>query len=295
MPISSKSREVVRLEHARASSELSKACRRDVERLRATLPREGGTNAAIEERQVECTRQSFDAWREAYVRAFETEDQHMTIADIEEITRQMQEAVRAQFQAHAELAPRTMTLGFREKLDQLVREQRQELMLTMKRMERDRAFPRKAAVATNVYNVTGQMRVSTSTPPTPPSMSSTSTRRSSSENFARRSTARSRRRKARGTSSRRRRNGERAANAGLSAALSRFRRCTCRPHHTVSGVPACSSAVDELTYGPAARLFHGRRQCSTPRLCPRIPRLSESQGESQGHRNSPITASESAA
>ena len=109
MPIGSKSREVVRLERARASAELSKACSRDVERLRATLPRGGGMDAAIENRQIECT-------------------------------------------------PRTMTLGFREKLDQLdqlVREQRQELVLAMKRMERDRAFPRKAAVATNVYNVTG--------------------------------------------------------------------------------------------------------------------------------------------
>jgi len=115
-------------------------------------------DAAIENRQIECTRQSFNAWREAYVRAFETEDQHLTVADVEEITGQMQEAVRAQFHARAELAPRTMTLGFREKLDQLdqlVREQRQELVLAMKRMERDRAFPRKAAVATNVYNVTG--------------------------------------------------------------------------------------------------------------------------------------------
>ena len=38
MPISTKSREVVRLERARACAELSKACSRDVERLRATLP-----------------------------------------------------------------------------------------------------------------------------------------------------------------------------------------------------------------------------------------------------------------
>jgi predicted transcriptional regulator len=105
--------------------------------------------------QIECTGQTFNAWREAYVRAFETEDRQLTIADVEEITAQMYEAVRAQFQAQAELAPRTMTLGFREKLDQLVREQRRELVRAMKEMERDRAFPRKEAVAANVYNVTG--------------------------------------------------------------------------------------------------------------------------------------------
>jgi len=57
MPIGSKSREVVRLERARASAELSKACSRDVERLRATLPRGGGMDAAIENRQIEWRRE----------------------------------------------------------------------------------------------------------------------------------------------------------------------------------------------------------------------------------------------
>jgi hypothetical protein len=50
MPISSTSPDIVRRERARASAELSKACSRDVERLRATLRPGKGTDAAIENR-----------------------------------------------------------------------------------------------------------------------------------------------------------------------------------------------------------------------------------------------------
>jgi hypothetical protein len=156
MPISSKSRDVVRLEYARAASELAKSCRRDIEHIRITMPPGGAVQAAVNQRHVQCVRESLTSLRNSYVRAYEQEDVDLTAADIDEIEREMRQGVEGLWRARAELEPRSVGIGFREALDQGVREQRLELVLAMKRMQRDRAFPRRTDVAARqVYNVSG--------------------------------------------------------------------------------------------------------------------------------------------
>lgn len=156
MGITSKSREVVRLEHSRAANELGKACRKDIERLRATLPRGGASQKAVNDRIVENFRQSLTALRESYVRAYEHEGAELTASDVDEIVAEMSRHVQALWTARLELEPRSVGIGFRENLDQIVCEQRHELVLAMTRMQRDREFPRRVDVAPkNVYNISG--------------------------------------------------------------------------------------------------------------------------------------------
>jgi hypothetical protein len=138
MGITWKSRELVRLEHSQAVNELGKASRREIERLRATLQRGGGLQKAVDDRHVECIRQSFKVLRELYIRAFEREGVPLTIDDVDEIVGDMSKGVQSLFQSRMELEPRSVGIGFRENLDQVVREERHALIVAMTRGELER-------------------------------------------------------------------------------------------------------------------------------------------------------------
>src|SRR3954453_16634128 len=131
MGITWKSREIVRLEHSRTANELGKACRKDVERLRATLPRGGASQQAVDDRIAENLRQSLTALRESYLRGYEHEGAELTTSDVDEIEAEMSRQVQALWTARVELEPRSVGISFRENLDQIVREQRHDLVLAM--------------------------------------------------------------------------------------------------------------------------------------------------------------------
>jgi hypothetical protein len=144
MGITWKSRELVRLEHSQAVNELGKASRREIERLRATLQRGGGMQKAVDDCQVEFVRQSLKALRETYLRAFEREGVTLTIDDVNEIVGEMSKSVQSLFQSRMELEPRSVGIGFRENLDQVVREERHALILAIERGELERQLAKKA-------------------------------------------------------------------------------------------------------------------------------------------------------
>lgn len=139
MGLSSASRDVVRLEHAQNVSTISDTCRNDIDRLRQTLPRGGGTQNAIDDRYVEYARQALDSLSDSYIRAYLHEHAELTAEDIEQILAEMTRFTRGLWESRANLEPRGIGLSFREKLDSVVRAQRQKLLLAMKRMEVDRA------------------------------------------------------------------------------------------------------------------------------------------------------------
>lgn len=90
------------------------------------------------------------------MRAYERERVDLTAADIDQIADEMTRQTRGLWESRLKIAPRSVGIGFREDLDQVIREQRQELVLTIKRMQRDREFPRRVEVAPkNVYNISG--------------------------------------------------------------------------------------------------------------------------------------------
>jgi hypothetical protein len=150
MAITWKSRELVRLEQARAVNEFGKACRKDIDRMQQTLPRGGGVQQAIDDRHVEFVRQSFTALRESYLRAYDREGVALTVKDVEEIVDEMRKQVHSLFQGRMELEPRSVGIGFRENLDQVVSEQRHELILAMKRAELERDLQKRAKPAPEV-------------------------------------------------------------------------------------------------------------------------------------------------
>jgi hypothetical protein len=138
MGISWKSREVVRLENAEKVSALGRHWRDEIERLKNTMPRSGALDKAVDDAHVRCMSESLDALTDSYVEAYTTENQLLTASDIEDIVREMNERVQAMWRARAELEPRSIGLGFREALQQVVACQRQKLVLAKTRMERDR-------------------------------------------------------------------------------------------------------------------------------------------------------------
>ncbi|HEX7680247.1 MAG TPA: DUF4062 domain-containing protein, partial [Thermoanaerobaculia bacterium] len=78
----------------------------------------------------------------------------LTVNDVDEIVDEMRKRVQALFRSRMELEPRSVGIGFRENLDQVVHEQRHELILAMKRAELDLQFPRIAhAQPNNVHNI----------------------------------------------------------------------------------------------------------------------------------------------
>lgn len=135
MRISWKARELVRLENLQRVSEIGRECRKDIERLRQTLPRSGAVDKAVDDRLVRCMAESFDALSDSYIEAYNREGQPLTVSDIQEITDYMMSQVRSSWKARVELEPRGIGTSFLSDLEQTVYAQRQKLVLAMKRME----------------------------------------------------------------------------------------------------------------------------------------------------------------
>src|SRR5262245_44377053 len=156
MRISSKSRDIVRLENAQASNELAKAFGHDIESIRVTMPRGGATESAVDNRLVQYVRESLGALTESYIHAVKREGVDLTLTDNEETSDEMSRSVRALLEGRLQIDPRSVGIGFRDRLDQVVLEQRHALVLAMKRMELNRTLPRRMPVESrNIYNVSG--------------------------------------------------------------------------------------------------------------------------------------------
>lgn len=138
MGISSRSREIVRLEHSGRVSELGRESRTEIERLKQTMPRGGGLQKAVDDLHVRLMSASLDSLTDAYISAYAAEDKGLTLQDVEQIVTEMNAAVQSQWQSRAELEPRSIGLDFHDNLKQIVPRQRQKLVLAMRRAERDR-------------------------------------------------------------------------------------------------------------------------------------------------------------
>lgn len=152
MGISWKSREVLRLEYAQKVSTLGRQCRDEIERLKNTMPRSGALNKAVDDAHVRCMSESLDVLTDGYVQAYLAEGQVLAPSDINDIVGEMNERVQALWRSRAELEPRSIGLGFREDLQQVVARQRQKLVLAKSRMERDRELAIREEARVRVAN-----------------------------------------------------------------------------------------------------------------------------------------------
>jgi hypothetical protein len=138
MSFSWKSREIVRLENATRVSSLGEECRREIDRIKQTMPRSGALQRAVDDAHIRFMLESLNHLSDSYVSAYAAEGQLLTLNDVEEIVGEMNERVQAMWQGRAELEPRSIGLGFHEELRSIVPRQRQKLILAMKCMDRDR-------------------------------------------------------------------------------------------------------------------------------------------------------------
>lgn len=156
MPLSSKSRELVRLQHGKEMADIGRRCRCEIDRMKQTMPRGGGSQKAIDDRHVQFAAEGLHALTELYLRAYDDEGAELTIQDIDQIVGDMAQQTQGLFRNRMQLEPRSVGIGFREKLDEVVQRERHNLLIAMKRRERDRAIPRREPVgAKTVYNISG--------------------------------------------------------------------------------------------------------------------------------------------
>jgi hypothetical protein len=138
MSLSSKSREIIRMEDSQRVTKLGRECREDVERIRQTMQRGGGVEKAVDARHVRFMSEALDGLGQSYLDAYAREGQCPTMHEIDAITDEMRDRVRSNWQARVELEPKSVGIGFRESLEQIIPVQRQKLVLAMKRIERER-------------------------------------------------------------------------------------------------------------------------------------------------------------